>query len=190
MHVRIFQNQFFRDYPYFLPSFATGLLAFVIGCLALGLLREARGSFSLDPPLATNIHIYILQTHPARHTQPVLSPTTVAAAEQGSPQPPHPHPHPHHPNVQPISLGGLLQHAVLRRLALSGALLCFTATAFDALFVLFCYTPVQLGGLSFTVSVPFDVFLAFFPVSLISYVYVPTCDSATISLLWFFDHHP
>ena len=42
----------------------------------------------------------------------------------------------------------------LRALALSGALLCFTATAFDAIFVLFCYTAVPRGGLGFTVRSP------------------------------------
>ncbi|KAF8201615.1 major facilitator superfamily domain-containing protein [Pholiota molesta] len=127
VHVRIFQNQFFRDHPYFLPSFATGLLAFVIGCLALGLLREVHPSSQT---------LSALNDRGCRRTGPIPTST--------------PHPHPHHPNVQPVSLGGLLRHPVLRRLALSGALLCFTATAFDALFVLFCYTPVQLGGLSFT----------------------------------------
>lgn len=45
----------------------------------------------------------------------------------------------------------LLRHPVIRSLAISGAALCFTATAFDAVFVLFCYTPIHLGGLSFTV---------------------------------------
>jgi hypothetical protein len=53
----------------------------------------------------------------------------------------------------------LLQHPVIRSLALSGAVLCFTATAFDAVFVLFCYTPIHLGGLSFTVcSLPFSFY--------------------------------
>ncbi|KAF9483845.1 MFS general substrate transporter [Pholiota conissans] len=127
--LRFFQNSFFRDYPYFLPSFTTAFFAFVIGALALALLRE---------------------TLPSKQALPTSTSTTTAAGttEQSSQSlnvsPP--------PRVvqPPISLAELLSYPVLKRLALSGALLCFTATAFDAVFVLFCYTPVELGGLSFT----------------------------------------
>lgn len=40
---------------------------------------------------------------------------------------------------------------IISALCLSGCALCFIATAFDAVFVLFCYTPIDAGGLSFEV---------------------------------------
>jgi hypothetical protein len=40
---------------------------------------------------------------------------------------------------------------IIGALCLSGFALCFVATAFDAVFVLFCYTPIESGGLSFNV---------------------------------------
>lgn len=40
----------------------------------------------------------------------------------------------------------------MRALTLSGFALAFIAAAFDTVFVLFCYTPISLGGLGFDVS--------------------------------------
>jgi hypothetical protein len=45
----------------------------------------------------------------------------------------------------------LLQNPAIRSLSLSGAALAFIATAYDVVFVLFCYTPIKTGGLAFTV---------------------------------------
>lgn len=42
-------------------------------------------------------------------------------------------------------------------LCLSGFVLCFVGTAFEAIFVLLCYTSVESGGLSFGVSVSFEL---------------------------------
>ena len=46
----------------------------------------------------------------------------------------------------------LLALPTMRALCLSGFALSFVGTAFDVLFVLFCYSPITSGGLSFTVS--------------------------------------
>ena len=56
-------------------------------------------------------------------------------------------------DIPPISVFYLLRNPVIRALCVSGTALCFTATAFDAVFVLFCYTPIQLGGLDFSVRI-------------------------------------
>jgi hypothetical protein len=40
----------------------------------------------------------------------------------------------------------------IRALSLSGAGLSFTYTAFDVLFVLFCYSPIESGGLALSVG--------------------------------------
>ena len=46
----------------------------------------------------------------------------------------------------------LLQQPLMRSLCASGCALSFVGTAFDVVFVLFCYSPVEAGGLSFSVS--------------------------------------
>jgi hypothetical protein len=45
----------------------------------------------------------------------------------------------------------LISVPVIRALSLSGAGLSFTYTAFDVLFVLFCYSPIESGGLALSV---------------------------------------
>ncbi|KAH9946226.1 MFS general substrate transporter [Epithele typhae] len=51
--------------------------------------------------------------------------------------------------VEPISMRYLLKIPLVRALCLSGAGLSFITTGFDVSFVLFCYTPLAQGGLSF-----------------------------------------
>ena len=46
----------------------------------------------------------------------------------------------------------LLAIPVIRDLCATGCALSFLATAFDVVFVLYCYTPISSGGLSFSVS--------------------------------------
>lgn len=61
----------------------------------------------------------------------------------------------HDPNVTvpELSMRQLFAIPIIGALCLSGCALCFVATAFDAVFVLFCYTPIESGGLSFNVRV-------------------------------------
>ncbi len=53
--------------------------------------------------------------------------------------------------VREMSMRNLFAIPIIGALCLSGGALCFAATAFDVVFVLFCYTPVESGGLSFDV---------------------------------------
>lgn len=53
----------------------------------------------------------------------------------------------------PPTIKELLGIPIIRALCASGCALCFIATAFDVVFVLFCYTPIQTGGLAFSVSI-------------------------------------
>jgi hypothetical protein len=57
-------------------------------------------------------------------------------------------------NPQQPRLGAmdLLSIPMIRALTLSGFLLSFVGTAFDVVLVLFCYTPIERGGLSFSAS--------------------------------------
>ncbi|EJD05792.1 MFS general substrate transporter [Fomitiporia mediterranea MF3/22] len=50
------------------------------------------------------------------------------------------------------SARSLLRIPVIRAVCLSGCALSFVGSAFDVVFVLFCYSPVNSGGLSFSVS--------------------------------------
>jgi len=61
--------------------------------------------------------------------------------------------HDSHTTIQELSMRQLFAIPIIGALCLSGCALCFVATAFDAVFVLFCYTPIELGGLSFNVRV-------------------------------------
>ncbi|RDX56894.1 MFS general substrate transporter [Lentinus brumalis] len=54
--------------------------------------------------------------------------------------------------AKPASIRYLLSIPVLRALCISGAGLSFITTAFDVIFVLFCYTPLSQGGLAFDVT--------------------------------------
>ncbi|KAF8894468.1 major facilitator superfamily domain-containing protein [Infundibulicybe gibba] len=53
---------------------------------------------------------------------------------------------------RPMSIRQLLSIPVIQALCMSGCALSFISTAFDVLFVLFCYSPVDAGGLGFSIS--------------------------------------
>ncbi|KAJ7168240.1 major facilitator superfamily domain-containing protein [Mycena crocata] len=52
----------------------------------------------------------------------------------------------------PLSAMDLFSIPMMRALTASGFALGFIGTAFDVVFVLFCYTPIKRGGLSFSVN--------------------------------------
>lgn len=52
----------------------------------------------------------------------------------------------------PATISSLLKLPVIRVLCHSGAALAFITTAFDVVFVLFCYSPVATGGLGFSAA--------------------------------------
>ncbi|KAK2467032.1 hypothetical protein APHAL10511_001290 [Amanita phalloides] len=51
-----------------------------------------------------------------------------------------------------LSMRELLAIPIIRTLCISGFALCFSATAFDVVFALFCYTPIRSGGLGLDTS--------------------------------------
>lgn len=52
-----------------------------------------------------------------------------------------------------LGIRQLLSMKTIRSLCISGGIVSFIATGFDALFSLFCFTPVSRGGLSFSPSI-------------------------------------
>jgi hypothetical protein len=61
------------------------------------------------------------------------------------------------PDAPPPSMRAVLRSPAIRALCASGAALAFVQTAYDVVFVLFCYTPRSAGGLAFTVRAPSPV---------------------------------
>ena len=53
----------------------------------------------------------------------------------------------------PLSARQLFAIPFLQSLIISGFALSFVSTAFDTVFVLFAYTPVEVGGLGFSVRI-------------------------------------
>ncbi|KAJ2916848.1 hypothetical protein MD484_g3553, partial [Candolleomyces efflorescens] len=117
----LFGYQFLRDFPYFLPCLSAGLISFATAVTAA---------------------IFLKETHPDRQPHapgehlPSYRSLNFALAI---------------PERRKLTLGQLLSIPIIRSLSISGASLCFTATAFDAVFVLFCYTSIPNGGLNFSV---------------------------------------
>ncbi|KAG1882948.1 major facilitator superfamily domain-containing protein [Suillus subluteus] len=115
--------QFLKDYPYFLPCF----IAFVIAMIGIFL-----GFIFLEETLPSK-----------RNAKKSCSPnsnngdraTTVPALPE-----------------KPISVSKLLSIPIISALALSGFMLSYLATSFDVVFVLFCYSPIESGGLAFSAS--------------------------------------
>jgi hypothetical protein len=56
-------------------------------------------------------------------------------------------------SAEPASVKALLSIPAIRALTISGFALTFLSLAFDVVFTLFCYTPVDAGGLGLEVSV-------------------------------------
>ncbi|KAJ3851546.1 major facilitator superfamily domain-containing protein [Lentinula lateritia] len=54
--------------------------------------------------------------------------------------------------AKPLSMKELLANQMIRCLCTSACFLSFVTTAFDVVFVLFCYTPIQKGGLGLQTS--------------------------------------
>lgn len=54
--------------------------------------------------------------------------------------------------AKPLSTKELLANQMIRCLCTSACFLSFVTTAFDVVFVLFCYTPIQKGGLGLQVG--------------------------------------
>ncbi|RDB21308.1 Efflux pump azaL [Hypsizygus marmoreus] len=120
-----FDIGFLRIYPYFLPCFAAALF---------GLCGTLLAYCCLDETLPSKRRNNTEKSIPA----PGYGATGGQADMLASP-----------PST---SIATLLSIPIIRALSTSGCALCFIATAFDVVFVLFCYSPIQTGGLAFSAS--------------------------------------
>lgn len=136
----IFNVPFWTNFPYFLPCFVSALLGLIGIVLAYFYLDEV-GLFLFHEAF---IYRYS-QTLPKRTS--TIPKGARATESYGATDTQHdalsaPH---------STSVASLLSDPVIRALSTSGFALCFIATAFDVVFVLFCYSPIHVGGLAFSV---------------------------------------
>ena len=94
---------------------------------------------------AYNVVSRCLQTLPSKRKHACAS--THASSASAS------HTDPHSEEAEPASVKALLSIPAIRALTISGFALSFLSLAFDVVFTLFCYTPVDAGGLGLEVSV-------------------------------------
>ncbi|KDQ08828.1 hypothetical protein BOTBODRAFT_118022 [Botryobasidium botryosum FD-172 SS1] len=123
----------FRDFPFFLPCLATA---------AVGILSAIVGYFFFEESLPAKRRRVREKSTPSHATAygTIATPSSPTSTTS-SIDPPHPR--------KPLTLRQLLRIRPVFRLFLSGGAISFIATGFDALFSLFCFSPIEKGGLGF-----------------------------------------
>ncbi|KAA1474864.1 MFS general substrate transporter [Dentipellis sp. KUC8613] len=122
---QFFDYEFLRTYPYFLPGFiaaVTSVSGVVFGYFFLEETLPGKRTRSEKVP-----------TSPDRESDSASSSLTLDVSE-------------------PATFRSLLNIPIIRALSLSGSALSFISTGFDVVFVLFCYSPIETGGLAFSAS--------------------------------------
>ncbi|KAI6043087.1 major facilitator superfamily domain-containing protein [Pisolithus marmoratus] len=116
----------FEKYPYFFPCLVSAIIAFVGVLLGFAFLEET------------------LPSKCRRNTEKKFSSlgSSGPSFDDGSPMLEH----------RSMSLKEVLAYPAISALVTSGFSLSFLATSFDVVFVLFCYSAVQSGGLAFPAS--------------------------------------
>ncbi|KAL6309000.1 MFS general substrate transporter [Sparassis latifolia] len=120
---QFFDYEFLKAYPYFLPCLVAGIVS-LMG--------------------ATLVYFCLEETLPSKRWKNEYVQMRQMGSEHRGGDPEKP--------PEPKSLKFLLSIPVIRALCLSGFALTFLNTGFDVTFVLFCYSPIQRGGLAFTAS--------------------------------------
>jgi MFS family permease len=116
--------QFLKDYPYVLPCF----IAFAIAIIGVSL-----GFIFLEETLPSK-----------RNVKKSCSSHASTNDDRATTAPVLPE--------KPLGISKLLSIPIMSALALSGFMLSYVATSFDVVFVLFCYSPIESGGLAFSAS--------------------------------------
>ncbi|KAF8636621.1 hypothetical protein AX17_003431 [Amanita inopinata Kibby_2008] len=120
----IFDIPFLRNYPYFLPCLISAVIAFIAVIAAYFYLDETL-------PGKRQPSVEISYGTLSKNLEP-----PVTASE----------------STRVLTIYELFSIPIIRDLSISGCALCFIATAYDVVFVLFCYTPILSGGLGFSAA--------------------------------------
>ncbi|KAF9239644.1 major facilitator superfamily domain-containing protein [Melanogaster broomeanus] len=123
---QVFDYEFWRDYPYFLPCLISATISIIGVLLGYAFLEET------------------LPSKRKQRSEKFPSPASDSTQTVGPP--------PSLVPETPISMKELLALPIMSALSMSGFALSFLVTCFDVVFVLFCFTPVQNGGLAFSES--------------------------------------
>ncbi|KAG1736727.1 major facilitator superfamily domain-containing protein [Suillus lakei] len=125
--------QFLKDYPYFLPCFIASVIAIIGVFLGFIFLEEVPSILQLKATLPSK-----------RNGKKSGSPTAGTNGDGATTAPALPE--------KPLSVSKLLSIPIISALAFSGFMLSYLGTSFDVVFVLFCYSPIESGGLAFSAS--------------------------------------
>ncbi|KAF9458664.1 major facilitator superfamily multidrug-resistance, DHA1 sub-family [Collybia nuda] len=125
---RLFHYEFFRAYPYFLPCFVVFSVTAVCIFFTFFFLQESLHRIPVLDVITT-----------------ATTPTTTTAYNGVSQRKPD-------GVYQPQNSLELFSVPIIRAICLSGCALSFISTSFDVVFVLFCFSPIDLGGLGFSIS--------------------------------------
>ncbi|KAI0928815.1 hypothetical protein AcW2_004698 [Taiwanofungus camphoratus] len=120
---KYFNYDFLKAYPYFLPCFVAGVIS-LMG--------------------ATLVYCFLEETLPSKRNKDNYLPMRQIGSEHRCADPEKP--------PQTASMKMLFSIPIIRALCISGFALAFLNTGFDVTFVLFSYSPIQRGGLSFSAS--------------------------------------
>ncbi|KDQ16314.1 hypothetical protein BOTBODRAFT_31015 [Botryobasidium botryosum FD-172 SS1] len=134
---------FLRTYPYFLPCFVATVTTLVAIAFGLYFLEETlpgkrKVKTTTIHPSTTSPAQVSYGTAPASATTNEIS-NTVAGSNSDKDA----------GAEQCATASSLLAIPQIRSLAASGFVLSFCGMAFDVVFVLFCFTPIEMGGLAF-----------------------------------------
>ncbi|CAG8720079.1 4851_t:CDS:2, partial [Acaulospora colombiana] len=131
---KLFGGAFWRAYPYALPCFVGAGYAFLIAVLAALILRETLPSHRVSPPKPS-------RTPSLEETDPLLPHTEGRephiTLQTGAPL----YDKPTHPSIRSVFTFQLFS------LLLSNAFMVLVSEGFFALYPLFAYTSIELGGL-------------------------------------------
>ncbi|KAH9934807.1 MFS general substrate transporter [Fomitopsis serialis] len=116
----LFDYDFLREYPYFLPCFVAGCLS-ICGALL--------------------VYLFLEETLPSKRNRGDCVPMRQVGSEHRSADPEKP--------PQPAGIRYLLSIPLIKALCFSGFALAFLNTGFDVTFVLFSYSAIERGGLNF-----------------------------------------
>ncbi|GJJ08256.1 hypothetical protein Clacol_002466 [Clathrus columnatus] len=129
-----FDNEWFRQHPYFLPCFIASSLAFISASFGMRFLEETHPYMRASRRQhQQQQQQHITSEKSSKEPQAIIP--KIATSTRSAP-----------PSTANIKK--LLSNPLIRALCLSGGCLAFLASAFDVVYVLFCFSPIASGGLA------------------------------------------
>lgn len=148
---KFFSYVFFKKYPYFLPCCVAACFSALGFILCYFFLKEVLLVLAHMPLTDADFIICCLPRQTSRKSQrdcigtrsPVIQDYGATNNEEvASPDP---------VSGERYCVKQLLAMPIIRTICMSAYMLSFISTAFEVIFVLFCYSPIEQGGLGFSV---------------------------------------